>query len=213
MKALSALILIISLCACSNASEYTSDNTNVVITKNPKGSGEDTSTKQLKLLAPWLDETTELEFSPTAVVGFNNTGSREVFGDFEPGTVVKMTRNKPLTIKFDVPKNTEASVVSVQIEIAQVTLKNSTRQLGQISGQQTLQFDVTNFGSISIAEYYIAPATKTAESQCELDSKLRKQADLSGSFQVCGSASDTPKTKDDDDDDDDDNDDDSGRRD
>ena len=212
MKILNALLLVIFTFGCSNSTEYTGDSTNVVITKNPKGNGEETSTKQLKLAAPWLDDSTELELEPTTIAGYDGTKLREVLGTFETGTTLKIARNKPVIIQFEVRKSAEVSLEAIQIEISKVALKNSTRTVGQISGEKILKLTINKLTELTSFEYFIAPARSIGEGQCDLRSILTKTQVLSGSSVKCGSNSDVPVSDDDDDDEDDDDDDDDDRR-
>lgn len=206
MKLLVVLTFFIFTFACSNATEYSGDNTNVVITKNPKGNTDETTTKQLKLTAPWLDDSTELELVPAAIASYNATGEREVVGTFDPGTTLLISKNRSITIQFDILKTSEEEVKTLQVELEQASLKNKIRTVGAISGKKILRLSLTGLNSSNLYEFFIAPAKAVGNGQCDLRQELSQRESNKGSTVLCGAKEDIDDDSEDDNDDDNDDD-------
>lgn len=201
MKLPALLSLLTLAAACSNATDYNSQDTSVVITKNPKGQSDDSSTKQLKLAAPWLDGSSELRLSPQSVVVVDKNGTRDVVGEFDATTLLTISRSQSVIVQFNVPNTSIASTVAIEIQLAQAILKSITRELGAVTNSTKLTASVENLSSASLFSYFIQPARSVAGGQCELKPELSSQEATSGSSVNCGSSQNTPSDDDDEDDD------------
>lgn len=210
MKLPALLTLFILATACSNATDYSGQDTSVVITKNPKGQSEDSSTKQLKLAAPWLDDTSQIILSPQSIVAVDKNGIRNVVGEFNTGTLLTISKPKTVLIQFDLPNSSITSTGTIEIQLSEATLKNVTRNLGTLKATTKLKIAFENLATTRLFESFIQPARAVAGGQCELPSTLSSQQNNRGSSINCGSYQDSPiddndNDGDDDNDDDDDN--------